>query len=284
MAAELLESASFVERLYERLAQRLQRLTEKHQPPSLALVEIGTTAGSRAGSLLGRAAHLGIRTQHYRFAAHGAEREVRATLEYLASSDRFHGFLIQPPLTEELETMLAAQPGLARRDLDGVHPLNLGQRPPLAGLACLKLLESQGHSVAGRRVVVLGRSPWLAQPLALLLLAHDATVTICHEMTRDLSRHTRQAEILIAATGVVGLVRASMVCPSTLVLDLGSYVRGGEFSEGDVDLDAVRLVARAVTPCPDGLEPLIDCLRLAQGVTAWEHQLPVKKKTGKNRR
>ncbi|MCA9794296.1 MAG: bifunctional 5,10-methylenetetrahydrofolate dehydrogenase/5,10-methenyltetrahydrofolate cyclohydrolase, partial [Candidatus Eremiobacteraeota bacterium] len=259
-------------------------LSARHQPPSLAVIEVGSTAGSRAGSLLNRAAHIGMRVQHYRFAARGAEREVRATLEYLAGSDRFHGFLVQPPVGEELEAMLAASPGLARRDLDGVHPLNLGQRPPLAGLACLKLLESQGLSVAGRRVVVLGRTAWLAQPLALLLLAHDATVTICHEMTRDLSRHSRQAEILIAATGVVGLVRASMVGPSTTVLDLGSYVRGGDFSEGDVDLDAVRLVAGAVTPCPDGLEPLIDCLRLAGAVTACEQQMPAKKKTGKVRR
>jgi methylenetetrahydrofolate dehydrogenase (NADP+)/methenyltetrahydrofolate cyclohydrolase len=165
------------------------------------------------------------------------------------------------------------------KDVDGATPTNAGRLArgepafvPATALAVIALLEAAGIEIAGRRAVIVGRSAVVGRPVASLLLARDATTVVCHRATRNLARETRRAELLIAAAGVPGLIRAEMVNRSAVIVDCGINAVDGRIV-GDVDFEHVAPVVRAITPVPGGVGPVTPMMVLRQAVESAERRL-----------
>jgi methylenetetrahydrofolate dehydrogenase (NADP+)/methenyltetrahydrofolate cyclohydrolase len=194
-------------------------------------------------------------------AADGAQ--IGETLAALSADPAVHGIILQTPLPAGLraaELALAIDPA---KDVDGANPLSLGRLTaglpafaPATAQAVLELLDHHDVPLAGRRAVIVGRSAVVGKPLAQLLLARDATVTICHSRTRDLAAATREAEVLVAAAGRAGLIGAGHVRLGAVVVDVGTNPTAGGGLAGDVDAAAVGPVAGALSPVPGGVGPV----------------------------
>jgi methylenetetrahydrofolate dehydrogenase (NADP+)/methenyltetrahydrofolate cyclohydrolase len=201
-----------------------------------------------------------------------------------------HGILVQLPLPRDFPEQEILQSILPEKDVDGFHPLNLGKLLlsqecviPCTPLGILKILEFSGVDPAGKHVVILGRSLTVGRPLANLLSRRgpggNATVTVCHTATRDLSFYTRQADILIAAAGTPGLVTGSMVKEGVVVIDVGvnrvsdSSRKKGYRLVGDVDFDSVAPRASKITPVPGGVGPMTITMLLYNTVKAAQKQV-----------
>ncbi|MDP8923943.1 MAG: bifunctional 5,10-methylenetetrahydrofolate dehydrogenase/5,10-methenyltetrahydrofolate cyclohydrolase [Chloroflexota bacterium] len=234
------------------------------RPPGLAIVQTGDDPAS-AAYLRQIERAFGARdlivARHQVGADDGIEG-LRRLLARLASDETMHGVLVPQPLAPpfSLEAIFDGLP--ATKDVEGIHPLNAGalaqNRPavvPSTPLAGMELLRAAGVDLAGRTAVVVGRSPIVGRPLALLLLGADATVVVCHSRTADLGRHIRQADVLCVAAGRPGLVRGDMVQPGAVVVDFGINAVGDRLV-GDVDFDEVAAVAGALTPVPGGIGPI----------------------------
>ncbi len=202
----------------------------------------------------------------HEFAVATPESVLATRLRNLAADRAVHGILVQLPLPDPL-TLNSAIPWLPpEKDVEAVHPINAGLlaqgRPsvvPSTPLAGLEILRAEGVDLAGKRVVVVGRSPIVGRPLALLLLGEHATVTICHTRTRDLSEVTRQADILLVAAGRPHLLDASAIKAGAIVVDFGITAVGGRLL-GDVDTESAQAVAAAITPVPGGTGPVTTAL------------------------
>lgn len=226
---------------------------------------------------------LGIQTQRLTLPASGAGRELIEHLRELAENPKVHAIMMEAPGSDEYASL---HPNLRippEKDVDGLHPVNLGRllagNPlfvPATAAACVELLHHHEIPIAGKRVVIVGRSLVVGKPLALLMLAEDATVTLCHSRTRDLAYETRQAEILIVAAGQPELVTASMVTPGAVVLDVGTNVGPDGRVVGDVEQAGVNLVASALLPSKGGLGSVTTALLLWQVVEAARLRAEVK--------
>jgi methylenetetrahydrofolate dehydrogenase (NADP+)/methenyltetrahydrofolate cyclohydrolase len=221
--------------------------------------------------------------------------EVVAAVEHYNKRVEIHGILVQLPLPRQVDTQRVTDAIRPEKDVDGLHPENVGRlvqkRPrfvPCTPAGIMEMLRRTGIEVAGRRAVVLGRSEIVGKPMALLLMHADATVTVCHSKTADLASVTREADILVAAIGRAGLVRAEHVRPGAVVIDVGTNrvtdpaaarellppERLGEFEKkgrvlvGDVHAPSVEAVAGALTPVPGGVGPLTIAELLANTVRA----------------
>jgi methylenetetrahydrofolate dehydrogenase (NADP+)/methenyltetrahydrofolate cyclohydrolase len=206
--------------------------------------------------------------------------ELARVLRNLSSDRSINGILLQLPLPGHLSQTHAVEAIDPLKDVDGVNPLNAGRLflnqgryfAPATPAGGVELLRRTGHELAGRRAVVVGRSEIVGRPLALLLLAHDATVAVCHSRTVDLGRATRDAEILAVAVGRPRFLTADLVAPGAIVLDFGINVVDGAVV-GDVDYASVAQVAGAITPVPGGTGPMTNAMLLRQTVRAaeWQH-------------
>ena len=233
-------------------------------PPGLAIVQTGDDPASasylRQIERAFGAREIGV-VRHQVDPSAGADR-LRGLLEGLAGDAAVHGILVPQPLAPPftLDDVFGVLP--AAKDVEGIHPLSAGAlaqgRPavvPSTPLAGMELLRAAGMRLAGATAVVVGRSPIVGRPLALLLLAADATVVVCHSKTVDLGSVTRQADVLCVAAGRAGLVRGDMVKPGAVVIDFGINVVGDRLV-GDVAFDEVADVAGAITPVPGGTGPV----------------------------
>jgi methylenetetrahydrofolate dehydrogenase (NADP+)/methenyltetrahydrofolate cyclohydrolase len=203
---------------------------------------------------------------------------VRARLRALGDDRAVHGIILQQPLPPHLGIRLIAEAMPPHKDVDGANPVNLGRLAfssgtefvPATPLAVMLLLErSERWPLRGLHCCVIGRSNVVGLPVALLLMKRDATVSILHRQTRDLAHHTRDADVIVAATGIPGLVRAEMVAPGATVIDVGSaYVDGKP--RGDVEYEPVAAVAAEITPVPGGVGPVTNVALLRNVVLAAE--------------
>jgi 5,10-methylene-tetrahydrofolate dehydrogenase/methenyl tetrahydrofolate cyclohydrolase len=253
--------------------------------PGLATVLIGDNAASAAyvRSKRKACAELGLNSFGYELPATTSEAEALAVVRELAERDDVHGILVQLPLPSQIndQAVLAAIP--LHKDVDGFHPSNIGKLglkgraptfAPCTPKGCIELLDRSGIAIAGKRAVVLGRSAIVGLPVALMLLARDATVTVCHSKTDDLPGVTRQGDILIAAIGKARFVTAGMVKPGAAVIDVGinripdATRKSGSVLVGDVDYDAVSQVASAITPVPGGVGPMTITMLMQNTLTA----------------
>lgn len=233
--------------------------------PSLAVVLVGDDPASHVyiRAKMREADRAGLRAELHHLPADARQDAVEARLRELSGDPDVHGILLQWPVPPHLNYAELIEAIAPNKDVDGFHPVNAGRllegRPrfvPCTPLGILRLLEAYDIPVAGRHAVVVGRSPIVGRPMAALLLAHDATVTICHSRTQDLASLTRQADVLVVAVGRPRLITAGHVKPGAAVIDVGiNRLPGGELV-GDVDFEDVRPVAGWLTPVPGGVGPM----------------------------
>jgi methylenetetrahydrofolate dehydrogenase (NADP+)/methenyltetrahydrofolate cyclohydrolase len=227
-------------------------------------------------SIAKAAAAVGITCDIVDLGAEAIVDVVRATLRRLAADPAVHGVILQTPLPAGVDFTDVATAIDASKDVDGANPESLGRLAsglpafaPATAEAVLALLDHHGVALAGRHAVVLGRSTVVGKPVAHLLLDRDATVTICHSRTRDLARHTRHADVLVAAVGRAGLITADHIVPSSTVIDVGTNPTDDGGLAGDVAPDVAELVD-ALTPVPGGVGPVTTALLLEHTVRAAE--------------
>ena len=255
--------------------------------PGLAVVLVGDDPAS-AAYVRGKeraSAEVGMLSETRNLPADVTQDELLKVIEELNADDRITGFLVQLPLPDHIDEDTVLHAIDPAKDVDGIHPFNMGlllagtpRLAPATPSGILRLLAEEGVDTRGKHVVICGRSKIVGRPLAALLLRRgvdggDATVTVCHSRTRDLGSYTIQADILVAAMGVPGLITKEMVKPGAVVIDVGtvrvedaSRERGWRLA-GDIALD-VREVASMRTPVPGGVGPMTIAMLLKNVMTA----------------
>ncbi len=242
-----------------------ERLRSRGIVPGLAVVLVGDDPSSvvYVRNKDRAAAEAGFAARTRELPSGTSQQELLALVEQLNRDPLVHGILVQLPLPRGLDAeavILALDPA---KDVDGLHPRNVaalwrGEEGfvPCTPAGCVELLDRHGVAIAGAHAVIVGRSQLVGKPLAGLLLGRDATVTICHSRTRNLSDVTRQADILVAAVGRPRLVKRDWVKPGAVVLDVGITRDPSGALVGDVDTEAVAEVAAKITPVPGGVGPM----------------------------
>jgi methylenetetrahydrofolate dehydrogenase (NADP+)/methenyltetrahydrofolate cyclohydrolase len=220
----------------------------------------------------------GIRSENVLLPESSTEEEIIAKIEELSLREDINGILLQLPLPGGLNPQRAMMSILPEKDVDGFHPRNMGalllgaeRLVPCTPLGIIYALERLDKKLEGTEVVIVGHSNVVGKPLAAMMLNRNATVQVCHVFTRDLAEHTRDADILVVAAGVPGLIKKEMVRPGAYIFDVGIN-RVGDKTVGDVDYEEVSQIAGAITPVPGGVGPLTVAMLLRQTLNATEDQ------------
>lgn len=274
VSARVLDGRALARRLN---AETAQAIAAESIHPGLAVVLVGDDPASaiyvRNKDRAARRAGIAART--IRLAADTTEATLLALIGELNAADDVDGILVQFPLPRQIRARAAIEAIDPAKDVDGLTPTNAGRLfggapflVPCTPLGIMKLLAEAGTSLAGARAIVLGRSNLVGRPVAALLTAHDATVTIAHSKTRDLVHECRRAEIVIAAAGRPELVRQSWIAPGATVIDVGINRREDGTLVGDVAFAEAATVAGAITPVPGGVGPMTIACLLANVVEA----------------
>jgi methylenetetrahydrofolate dehydrogenase (NADP+)/methenyltetrahydrofolate cyclohydrolase len=279
VGARIIDGNALARRLRERVARELPALAVR---PGLATILVGDDSASAIYVRMKRedSAEVGIESFHHEPSADVGAGELAELIRSLNADERVHGILLQLPLPDHLdqdELISLIDPA---KDVDGLTPANAGLLMhsreeavvPCTPAGVMALLHEAEVELEGARAVVLGRSILVGKPLAQLLLAANATVTHCHSRTRDLPGVCREADVLIAAVGSPRLVTADMVREGAVVIDVGTN-RGRDGLVGDVDFDAVRERASAITPVPGGVGPMTRAMLLVNTLTAAKKRL-----------
>lgn len=285
MTARLLEGKVFAAKLKEEAGKKAQELKAKHGiTPGLAVIIVGENPASQVYVRNKHKActELGFYSEGVELPATTTREELLAEIQRLNNDEKIHGILVQLPLPKELqpyesEVLEAINP---LKDVDGFHPVNVGRLVtgqkalvPCTPHGCLRMLELAEIPVEGANAVIIGRSNIVGKPMFHLLLGKNATVTICHSRTKNLAEITRQADILVAAVGKAGFVTADMVKPGAAVIDVGINRIAPKKLVGDVDFEAVKEVAGAITPVPGGVGLLTIAMLMQNTVEAARLQL-----------
>jgi len=276
--ARVIDGRAIAARVRERVREETGRLwTEHGVKPGLATILVGDDPPSELYVRRKReaSAEVGILSFHHSLPADTSAEVLAAMLAELNAEASVHGILLQLPLPAGLDPGAMTRRIAPEKDVDGLHPVNAGllaQGAPDAVAPCtpagvIELLRAAGAALSGERAVVIGRSTLVGRPMASLLLKEDATVTHCHSRTRDLAAVCLEAEVVVAAAGVPRLVTADMVAPGATVIDVGTN-RTEEGLVGDVDFEAVRAIAGAITPVPGGVGPMTIAMLLENTVRA----------------
>ena len=285
--ARRLEGAQIAEAIKRELAEEVARLKKRNVTPGLAAVLVGDNPASvvYVENKIKACDSIGIHSETHRYPATVSEGELLDRIGGLNRSTKIHGILLQLPLPDQISADRLVAAVSAEKDVDGLHPVNRGllhagraTLAPCTPLGVLELLGRYQIPVAGRHVVILGRSQLVGIPLALLLLQKsnkgNATVTVCHSQSERLPEIARQADIVIAAIGRPQFVTADMIKPGAVVVDVGinrvedlSSPRGYRLV-GDVNFDEVQQVASAITPVPGGVGPMTIAMLLYNTITA----------------
>lgn len=277
----LLEGKSPAESLKADVMSRARALAAAGHPPRLAAVLAGRNEASdlyiARKERLGRS--LGIAVEAHRL-PDAKEDELVSLVRQLSLRPDVDGIMVEQPLPDPAWRDAVVRAIDPFKDVDGATGFTgglLGGQPaglvPATPLAVMHLLQYYRIPLRGAHVTIVGHSPVVGRPLALLMLREDATVTVCHKATRDLAQFTRQADILVSAAGVPGLITGDMVRPGAVVVDVGINLVSGR-TVGDVDFESVAPVASAVTPVPGGVGPLTTVMLLANTVLASERRCP----------
>jgi methylenetetrahydrofolate dehydrogenase (NADP+)/methenyltetrahydrofolate cyclohydrolase len=253
--------------------------------PGLATVLVGENPASKTyvASKQKMVTELGMHSIGQHLDASISQEELLALILTLAADPKVHGILVQLPLPPHIdqETILGAIP--ITKDVDGFHPINIGRLAmknrdpmfvPCTPMGCIELIQAAGTKIEGARAVVLGRSNIVGLPAAFLLIHRNATVTICHSKTQNLPDVVREADIVIAAIGRARFVKADWLKPGATVIDVGinsipdATKKSGQRLVGDVDFEAAKEVAGAITPVPGGVGPMTIAMLMQNTVTA----------------
>ncbi len=281
MAAELLDGAAISRQIYSQLRQRVSALEKLGVQPGLAAVLLGDDPASKiyVRNKVKACTETGLYSEVHAFGGDCPETALLATIDKINRDPRIHGMLVQLPLPPRLDSERIMQTIAVDKDVDGFGWHNLGAllagHPlfvPCTPLGVMAMLDHAGIAVEGRNAVVVGRSVSVGKPLALLLMARGATVTVCHSKTQDLARHTVHADILVAAVGRPALITADMVRPGAVVVDVGINRLPDGKLVGDVDFAGVYEKASYLTPVPGGVGRMTVAMLIANTITAAERQ------------
>ena len=284
---QLLDGKTLASQIQADLATHIQALTAQgHRPPGLAVIMVGDNPASAAyvRNKERACSRVGMVSYGQHLPATVAQSEVAALIQQLNADPLVDGILVQLPLPDHLDAvalLLAIDPD---KDVDGLHPINLGRlvrgEPGLRSCTpygVMRLLSTAGIDPAGASAVVVGRSILVGKPMALMLLEANATVTVAHSRTPNLSALMRQADILVAAVGRPGMVTAADIKPGSVVIDVGinrvELPDGSARLVGDVDFASVEPVAGAITPVPGGVGPMTVAMLLENTVTSYRSRL-----------
>jgi methylenetetrahydrofolate dehydrogenase (NADP+)/methenyltetrahydrofolate cyclohydrolase len=272
--ARVIDGKAIAAAVRERVAGEVSEL---ERAPGLATVLVGEDPASQIYVRRKREAceEVGVRSVHHGLGADTSPHDLLALVDELNRDDEVDGILVQLPLPDAHDADQVVAEISPHKDVDGLNPVNAGllaqgkEAPlvPCTPAGVMEILRHEGIEPKGAEAVVLGRSTLVGRPLASLLLASHATVTVCHTRTRDLGEVCRRADVLVAAAGVPRLIGPEMVKSGAVVIDVGTN-RTDEGLVGDVDFDRVRGVAGAITPVPGGVGPMTIAMLLSNTVTA----------------
>lgn len=291
MTAKILDGRSYSKEILSEIKEQATAFEEEWgNPPTLGLVRGGSDPASvsYAGMIERTCNKCGIAFEAHTRPADVTQEEMVDVVAGLSNDDNVHGIIIQRPLPEGIEALPLVNALNPAKDVDGAHPMNAGRlaqftfidRPievgpylvPATPLGGLELLKHYDIEIDGQHAVIVGASNLIGKPLALLLIQHWATVTVCDLHTDPLSEYTKQADIVASVTGVAHLIKADMLKPGATVLDFGFAEMEGEWV-GDVDFEAAKDVVGAITPVPGGTGPMTNAMLMRNVMTAAERQV-----------
>jgi methylenetetrahydrofolate dehydrogenase (NADP+) / methenyltetrahydrofolate cyclohydrolase len=252
-------------------------LKQKGIVPGLAVILVGDDPASKiyVGKKAQDCAEVGFLSREYKLPEATSEEKLLSLIDDLNKDKRIHGILVQLPVPKHIRTDKIIESIDPRKDVDGFHPYNVGRL--VAGNPChssctpygiMELFDRSGIDLSGKEAVVVGRSNIVGKPMALMLLARNATVTICHTRTKDLAAVTRRADILVAAAGRAQMIKGDMVKDGVVVIDVGTNRLDNGKLVGDVDFPAVSLKASYITPVPGGVGPMTRAMLMKNTLNA----------------
>ncbi len=294
--ANLIDGRAIARQIQDETTQRIIALKARGVQPGLAFVRVGEDPASKVyvGRKEKACAHLGIYSETSVLPEAITEAELLALLNRLGDNPRLHGILVQSPLPSHIRATVVYSTVLPEKDVDGFHPVNVGKLMlddptgfrPCTPAGVRELLIRSNVKIESADVVVLGRGNIVGKPMAAMLCQKgrqaNATVTLCHSQTRNLAGHCRRADILIAAMGVAEFVKADMVKPGAVVVDVGvnrvpdPKAVNGHRLVGDVDFAQVQPLAGKITPNPGGVGPMTIAMLMQNTVRAAELSLNLK--------
>lgn len=281
--SQLLDGKALAEQIQIELKQRIQALQPQiGRPPGLAVLVVGDNPAS-AAYVRGKeraCALVGIASFGQHFSTNTTQLELQRAIQLLNQDERVDGILVQLPLPDQLDSVALLQQINPNKDVDGLHPVNLGRlvrgEPGLRSCTpagVMRLLQEYQIPLQGKQAVIVGRSILVGKPLALMLLAADATVTVAHSRSRNLQAITNSADILVTAIGRPELITAPMVQLGAVVLDVGisriNDAIGKSRLVGDVHFESVQGVAGFLTPVPGGIGPMTVAMLLQNTVSSY---------------
>ncbi len=273
MPAQLIDGKALAQEIRQGIAQDIEALVgQTGVRPGLAVVLVGDDPASAVYVRNKKKAcdTAGLYVDDHTLPATTTQEELLKLINQLNADPKIHGILVQLPLPSQIDSQTVLNAVLPEKDADGFHPYNIGRLVagdplfvPCTPKGVIRMIESTGQTIEGKRAVVLGRSNIVGKPVAMLLMHRHATVTICHSRTQDLPEMCREADILVAAIGKAQFVKADMVKPGAVVIDVGINRLGDGRLVGDVDFEPVKERAGWLSPVPGGVGPMTIAMLLA---------------------
>ena len=279
MTAQLIDGNALSRTLRTDVAARAAALKARGVTPGLAVVLVGENPASQVyvRNKVKACEDNGLHSLLEKHPADLSEADLLSRVDALNNDPAIHGILVQLPLPPHIDAQKVIEAISPEKDVDGFHVGSAGALMtgapgfwPCTPYGCMKMLESIGYELRGKHAVVIGRSNIVGKPMALMLLAKNATVTVCHSATADLGAMTRQADVIVAAVGKRNVLTADMVKPGAVVIDVGMNRNDEGKLCGDVDFDGVREVAGWITPVPGGVGPMTITMLLVNTLEAAE--------------
>lgn len=285
MTATIINGVAIAAKLREECRERVKRIVaQSGTPPGLAVILVGSNPASQVyvRNKMRACADVGIRSFRFDFTPDVNPQIVIDKIEELNQDPDVHGILVQLPLPPSFDIARILHTISVDKDVDGFHLYNVGGLvtggtvfPPCTPYGVLKLLEHEQISLEGKNVVVVGASNIVGKPMALMLMQHEATVSICHAKTKDLAQFTILADILVVAAGRPNLILPQMVRTGAVVIDVGINRLPNGTLVGDVEYEGVAAKASYITPVPGGVGPMTVSMLLVNTISScerWQHQ------------
>jgi methylenetetrahydrofolate dehydrogenase (NADP+)/methenyltetrahydrofolate cyclohydrolase len=279
MTAQLIDGNALAKTIRAEVAGRTAALKARGVNPALSIILVGEDPASQVYTKhkVNDSTQTGLEATLETYPADMTEADLLARVRALNDDPKVHGILVQLPLPKHMDSQKVIETISPAKDVDGFHVASAGALMtgapgfwPCTPHGCMKMLEAIGYDLRGKHAVVIGRSNIVGKPMAMMLLAKSATVTICHSATQDLGAVTRQADVIVAAVGKLNLLTADMVKPGAVVIDVGMNRKADGKLAGDVDFDGVKEVASWITPVPGGVGPMTRAMLLANTLEAAE--------------
>lgn len=277
MSAQILDGKALAAEIRSEVKTQVAALAEKGVSTALAVILVGDDSASQVyvRNKIKACADTGIRSLEFRMPAETTQQQLLAKIAELNADESVDGILVQLPLPKQINADAVIAAIDPAKDVDGFHVANAGALVtgkqgfvPCTPFGVMRLIEKSGVNPRGKSAVIVGRSNIVGKPMALLLLAADATVTVAHSRTPDLSAVTRNADILVAAVGRAKLIKADMVKPGAVVIDVGMNRDENGKLCGDVDFAEVKEISGSITPVPGGVGPMTIAMLMQNTVLA----------------